>query len=249
LNDILINTRSAADAVGATPMDRPEWIDTFPDSLTVVGTLTNNSSRGIAGTNPRTGQPNSPVDAPNPRGGPAAPPAPAGNPYGHIIRWKYTNDFSEPTFYWDIFALAGDPAAPGHGSTINGDKFGSPDGIYVAPSGRLWIQTDVSASTINAGNYAGFGNNQMLCADPVTGEVRRFLVGPNASEVTGVFTTPDERTMFVGIQHPGEPASGNHTPNGANPKAISSWPDGDEGGRPRSACLVITKDDGGPIGS
>ena len=169
LNDILINTRSAADAVGATPMDRPEWIDTFPEALTVVGTLTNNSNRGIAGTNPRTGQPNSPVDGPNPRGGPAVPPdEPAGNPYGHIIRWKYANDFSEPTFYWDIFALGGDPAVPGHGSTINGDKFGSPDGIYVAPSGRLWIQTDVSASTINTGNYAGFGNNQMLCADPTT---------------------------------------------------------------------------------
>ena len=250
LNDILINTRSAADAVGATPMDRPEWIDTFPEALTVVGTLTNNSNRGIAGTNPRTGQPNSPVDASNPRGGPAvAPDQPAGNPYGHIIRWKYANDFSEPTFYWDLFALGGDPAVPGHGSTINGDKFGSPDGIYVAPSGRLWIQTDVSASTINSGNYAGFGNNQMLCADPTSGEVRRFLVGPNACEVTGVFVTPDERTMFVGIQHPGEPASGNHTANGSDPKAISSWPDGDEGGRPRSSCLVITKDDGGPIGS
>jgi hypothetical protein len=146
-------------------------------------------------------------------------------------------------------ALAGDPEAAGHGSTINGDKFGSPDGIYVAPSGRLWIQTDVSASTINTGNYAGFGKNQMVCADPVTGELRRFLVGPNACEVTGVFTTPDERTMFVGIQHPGGPRSGNHTPTGADPKAISSWPDGDEGGRPRSACPVITKDDGGPIGS
>ena len=207
LNDILINTRSAADAVGATPMDRPEWIDTFPEALTVVGTLTNNANRGIAGTNPRTGQPNSPVDEANPRGGPADPTSGklAGNPYGHIIRWKYANDFSEPTFYWDIFALGGDPTVPGHGSTINGDKFGSPDGIYVAPSGRLWIQTDVSASTINTGNYAGFGNNQMLCADPTTGEVRRFLVGPNACEITGVFTTPDETTMFVGIQHPGSP--------------------------------------------
>jgi CheY-like chemotaxis protein len=63
------------------------------------------------------------------------------------------------------------------GSTIDGDKFGSPDGIYVAPSGRLWIQTDVSTSTINAGDYAGCGNNQMLCADPTTGEIRRFLTG------------------------------------------------------------------------
>ena len=249
LNDILINTRGAADAAGATPMDRPEWIDTFPDDLAVVGTLTNNANRGVAGTNPRTGLPNSPVDPPNPRGGPASGATPAGNPYGHIIRWKYSEDFTQPTFFWDIFALAGDPANPAHGASQDIDKFGSPDGIYVAPSGRLWIQTDVSANTINTGNYAGFGNNQMLCADPATGAVRRFLVGPKACEVTGAFVTPDERTMFVGIQHPGEAPSGNHTPNGTNPQAISSWPDGPAGGRPRSACIVITKDDGGTIGS
>ena len=251
LNDILINTRGAADAVGATPMDRPEWIDTFPEALTVVGTLTNNSNRGIDGTNPRTGKPNSPVDGPNPRGGPAdaVTGKPAGNPYGQILRWKYAHDFSEPTFYWDIFALGGDPEVPIQGSTINGDKFGSPDGLYAAPSGRLWIQTDVSASTINTGLYTGFGNNQMLCADPTSGETRRFLVGPKGCEITGVFVTPDEKTMFVGIQHPGEPASGNHTASGSDPKAISSWPDGDDGGRPRSACVVITKNDGGQIGS
>ena len=141
----------------------------------------------------------------------------------------------------------GDPTVPAHGSTIVGDKYGSPDGIYVAPSGRLWIQTDVSTSTINTGAYAGFGNNQMLCADPATGETRRFLVGPNQCEITGVFVTPDETAMFVGIQHPGETADG--SPNDpANPKRFSSWPDGAAGGRPRSACIVITQDDGGPIG-
>ena len=67
-------------------------------------------------------------------------------------------------------------------------------------------------------------------------------------EITGVFVTPDERAMFVGIQHPGETAD--ESPNDpANPKQFSSWPDGDAGGRPRSACIVITKDDGGQIGS
>lgn len=230
LNDILINTRAAADLVGATKMDRPEWIDTFPDSLTGIVTLTNNSGRGT-GTNP-------PTDAANPR--------PA-NVYGHIIKWWYRKDWTEPTFGWDIFALCGDPGNPAHGSTIIGDKYGSPDGIYVAPSGRLWIQTDVSGSTINAGAYAGFGNNQMLCADMATGETRRFLTGPGVCEITGVFVTPDERTMFVGIQHPGEAPSGANDP--ANPKRYSSWPEGSEGGRPRSACVVITKDDGGVIGS
>jgi len=230
LNDILINTRGAADLAGATKMDRPEWIDTFPNDLTAIATLTNNTRRGT-GTNPG-------VDAANPR---------SPNPYGQVIRWRYDHDWTEPDFEWDIFALCGDPDVAAHGSTINGDKFGSPDGLYVAPSGRLWIQTDVSANTINSGAYVGFGNNQMLCADPRTGEIRRFLVGPNACEVTGVFTTSDERTMFVGIQHPGEPPAGVNDP--ANPKQFSSWPDGPSGGRPRSACLVITKDDGGPIGS
>jgi uncharacterized protein len=230
LNDILINTRGAADAVGATKMDRPEWIDTFPNDLTAIATLTNNSRRGT-GTNP-------PTDPMNPR---------SPNTYGHVIRWCYDRDWTEPDFKWDIFALCGDPSVAAHGSTIVGDKYGSPDGLYVAPSGRLWIQTDVSGNTINSGAYAGFGNNQMLCADPRTGETRRFLVGPNICEVTGVTTTPDERTMFVGIQHPGEAPAGANDP--ANPKQFSSWPDGPGGGRPRSACLVITKDDGGPIGS
>jgi secreted PhoX family phosphatase len=230
LASILINTRGAADAVGATKMDRPEWIDTFPDSLTAIATLTNNTRRAT-GANPGT-------NAANPR---------ASNAYGHIIRWGYAKDWTEDEFRWDIFALAGDPSAPGSTSTIVGDKYGSPDGIYVAPSGRLWIQTDVSANTINSGAYAGFGNNQMLCADPATRETRRFLVGPKACEVTGVFVTPDETTMFVGIQHPGEPPSGNNSP--ADPKRYSAWPDGEAGGRPRSALLVITKDDGGPIGS
>jgi hypothetical protein len=229
--DILINARSASDAVGATKMDRPEWIDVLDRKKEVYVTLTNNSQRGGSGRPP--------VDAANPR---------ASNVYGHIVRWGYADDFSDDVFFWDIFALAGDPANPAHGSTIVGDKYGSPDGIYVAPSGRIWIQTDVSSSTIDAGAYAGFGNNQMLCADPESKETRRFLVGPKGCEITGVFVTPDERTMFVGIQHPGERPDdlpGDPT----NPKAFSSWPDGDAGGRPRSSLIVVTKDTGGEIGS
>lgn len=245
LNDILINTRAAADAVGATMMDRPEWIDTFPDRLTAIATLTNNSRRGTSP--PSVNNPDGssaaasarpPLDTVNPR---------AANVYGHIITWSYYKDWTEPTFRWNIFALGGDPTVPAHGSTVIGDKYGSPDGIYVAPSGRLWIQTDVSGSTQNIGAYAGFGNNQMLCADPDTKETRRFLQGPVGCEITGAFVTPDEKTMFVGIQHPGEAPSGSLDP--ANPKQFSSWPDGPTGGRPRSSCIVITKDDGEEIGS
>ena len=100
--DILINTRAAADAAGATRMDRPEWIDVLRSKKEVYVTLTNNSGRGN-GTNP-------PVDAANPR---------ASNVYGHIVRWRYAGDFSDPTFTWDIFALAGDPATPAHGSEVH----------------------------------------------------------------------------------------------------------------------------------
>ena len=97
LNDILINTRGAADAVGATKMDRPEWIDTFPESLTAIATLTNNSLRGV-GTHPAS-------DAANPR---------AKNVYGHVIRWSYRSDWTDANFRWEIFALGGDPAKRRH---------------------------------------------------------------------------------------------------------------------------------------
>ena len=223
LNDILINTRGAADAAGATMMDRPEWIATFPKALTAIATLTNNNRPG---TNPPSvnnpngsttaGSARPPVDAINPR---------VNNVYGHIITWSYDKDWTEPDFEWKIYVLCGDPAVPAHGSDIDGDKFGSPDGIYVAPSGRLWIQTDVSTSTINTGDYAGFDNNQMPCSDPSTGEIRRFLHGPKQCEITGVQVTPDERTMFVGIQHPGETPDDSPA-NPANPKLFAHGPTG-----------------------
>jgi uncharacterized protein len=128
--------------------------------------------------------------------------------------------------------------------TIKCDVFGSPDGLWFDARGVLWIQTDVSTSTLNKGDYASMGNNQMLAADPTTGEIRRFLTSPAGSEVTGVVTTPDGRSMFVNIQHPGETPSERADP--AHPTAISAWPDG---GRPRSGTVVIRKVDGGVIGS
>ncbi|HEU4430021.1 MAG TPA: alkaline phosphatase PhoX, partial [Myxococcota bacterium] len=94
-------------------------------------------------------------------------------------------------------------------------------------------------------DYANIGNNQMLCADVESGEIRRFLTGPSGCEVTGVIWTPDKRTLFVNIQHPGEPASERNDP--ANPKAVSSWPDGPSGGRPRAATVAIRRRDRAPI--
>jgi secreted PhoX family phosphatase len=231
--EILIHARAAADLVGATKMDRPEWIAVHPKTGQAYCALTNNSRRG------QDGQPA--VDAANSR---------ANNVFGHIVRWREQGgDAAATRFAWDVFVLCGDSAqaeATKRG-TIKGDGFGSPDGLWFDPRGVLWIQTDVSASVLNKGDYANIGNNQMLAADPATGEIRRFLTGPKNCEVTGVITTPDLRTMFVNIQHPGETPSERSDPG--KPIAVSTWPDGPRGGRPRSATIVIRRRDGGIIGT
>lgn len=111
----------------------------------------------------------------------------------------------------------------------------------------LWIQTDVSTSTLNKGDYERLGNNMMLGADPRSGEVRRFLVGPSGCEITGCTMTPDMRTLFISIQHPGETSSERTDPD--KPRAVSNWPDFRPDGRPRSATLAITREDGGVVGT
>ncbi|QLC72410.1 PhoX family phosphatase [Pseudomonas sp. LPB0260] len=212
--EVLINTRLAADIVGATKMDRPEWGAVNPDNGEVYFTLTNNKSR-------------SETDAANPR--------PA-NAYGHIIRWRERSwNSAGRRFSWDLFLLAGpenDSVGP-NGQPLGADNLlASPDGLWFDPEGRLWIQTDMSGSQLHSGP---FGNNQMLVADPASGEMKRFLVGPQGAEVTGISATPDFRTLFVNIQHPGEGSTAD--------KLLSTWPDG-PGKRPRSSTLVITREDG-----
>jgi secreted PhoX family phosphatase len=231
--DVVVGARLAADRAGATRMDRPEWVAVHPSNKDVYLTLTNNSTRGTS-TGPAT-------DAPNPR---------ASNTMGHIVRWAETgSDAAALTFRWSIFVLAGDPrlADANKRGNVRGDAFGSPDGLYIDGRGVVWIQTDISTSALNTGDYVNIGNNMMLAADPATGQIRRFLTGPRGCEVTGVVMTPDMRTMFVNFQHPGEPSSGDNNPN--NPGAISTWPDGPGIARPRSATVVIRRDDGGVIGS
>lgn len=99
-------------------------------------------------------------------------------------------------------------------------------------------------------NYANIGGNAMFCADPATRQITRFLTSPIRCEVTGVVTTPDNRTMFVNIQHPGEaPLAHPGRNDPARPTAISAWPDGPSGGRPRSATIAIRRKDGGIVGT
>nr|WP_279343635.1 PhoX family phosphatase [Variovorax terrae] len=236
--EVLIRCRQAADVAGATKMDRPEWIAVHPQTGEVFVTLTNNSQRG----QPGRAQGETVSDA-NPR---------ADNIMGHIIRWRegdaQAGDAAALEFRWMHFALAGDPQAdkPEHRGNIRGDIYGSPDGLKVDAGGLLWIQTDVSTSTLLQGAYRNMGNNMMLCADPLTGETKRFLTGPSGCEITGIAFTPDRRTVFINIQHPGETASERSDP--AKPAAVSTWPDG-QGSRPRSATVAIRRKDGGLVGT
>lgn len=223
--EIAIYTRVAASRVGATTMDRPEWVAVNPVAIEGYCALTNNSRRGADATNAGGDAMQAVENSPNPR---------EANRYGQILRWfPDAEDHAATTFNWDLYVMAGNPtvhqdANAGSANINEGNLFNSPDGMMFDSSGLLWIQTDGNDS--NEEGFAGMGNNQMLAGDPVTGEIARFLTGPNGSEVTGLTWSADRRTMFVGIQHPDAP-----------------FPDG-EGMLARSTVIAVKKADGAVIG-
>ncbi|MGV3741457.1 MAG: PhoX family protein, partial [Burkholderiaceae bacterium] len=265
--DVLINARLAADAAGATKMDRPEWGAVNPANGEVYMTLTNSNaaSRTLASTdaaNPRFYN--------DPKG--ASGTAQRGNPNGHIIRWaELGRNVAAISFKWDVFLFG---ARAGMDRNINvsnltaANDFSSPDGLWFARSGLLWIQTDDGAYTdvtncmmlaavpgkVGDGGAKTIVNTDGASTKSVTtymgaelGEanLRRFLVGPRECEITGIAETPDGRALFVNIQHPGEDTR----PDYSSPSSFGShWPDGGNS-RPRSATIVITKNDGGQIGA
>ncbi|WP_028240539.1 PhoX family protein [Stutzerimonas azotifigens] len=219
--EVLLNARAAADRAGATPMDRPEWVAVHPTTREVYVTLTNNDGRGSK----------QPVNAANLR--------PA-NLHGHILRWNEAGgDPTAITFEWELFLLAGEqPGARDAGGqpvpanligTVDGDIFSSPDGLAFDGEGRLWIETDYEDSEAP---MQAMGCNQLLCADPRTRQVKRFLVGPRGCEITGITWSPDYRAMWINVQHP-----------------ELSYPASDGKTRPRATTVLITRDDGGVIGS
>ncbi|MES1924071.1 PhoX family phosphatase [Salinisphaera sp. T31B1] len=254
LAGIIIHTCDAADLVGATPMDRPEWGTVDPVSGDVYMTCTNNSDRTAQGTEAMftqgandlaelgAGYASAPVNAANPR---------ADNEGGQVIRWREPSP-GDTTFSWDIFVFGGAAGSDDNPSGLTeSNQFASPDGLWYDDrddgQGILWIQTDNSGNEVDDDtndqvlavipSSVSRANGDMSVIDPSDqAQLKRFAVGPNGCEVTGIFATPDKRALFINIQHPG------------------NWPSTDDATqvtrgsvRPRASTVVIQKADGGQI--
>ena len=218
--DVLINTRGAADLLGATPMDRPEDIETNPVTGKLYAVMTNNTERAEDDT-----------DAANPRGP---------NAFGHII--EITEEADDPTaaaFTWDIFILCGDPEIEEHRAYYAGydmtkvSPFANPDNVAFDARGNLWIATD--------GQPDRLGKNDGVFAMPTVGAergyARQFVSAPAGAEICGPEFTPDNRAFFCAMQHPGE--------GGTIAAPTSTWPDNTSPAKP--SLVVITKAGGSRV--
>jgi secreted PhoX family phosphatase len=276
--DVVVNARLAGDAAGATKMDRPEWCSVNPANGEIYFTLTNNSNRRVQPSSssqlaPDAANPRVYTDMKGTT-------AQQGNPNGHIIRIKEGQAGSAATaFTWDVYLFGAQADAPAGMVNLSGltddQDFSSPDGLVFSPStGICWIQTDDGAYTdvtncmmlaalpgeVGDGSKVALSyaraNADPLVVDTYVGKLptadtlKRFLVGPVGCEITGLAETPDGKTLFVNIQHPGENTA--MADIGDPSRYTSQWPSNSGYGtglRPRSATIVITKDDGGRIGS
>jgi secreted PhoX family phosphatase len=230
--DVLIETRRAADLVGATRMDRPEDVEANPKTDKVYVILTNNSRRK-----------QEEVDAANPR---------ADNEFGHIIEMTPPDgDHGAPGFTWEILVKCGDPAVAAVGASFSSATtkdgwFGMPDGIAIDGEGRLWIATDGNSDKAT-------GRSDGLWALETEGESRAtsklFFRCPAGAEMCGPAFTPDDETLFVAVQHPGDDGP-QWKPFGrlsSFEDPSTRWPDFKPDMPPRPSVVAITRRGGGKI--
>jgi secreted PhoX family phosphatase len=222
--DVAVNTRSAADAVGATKMDRPEDVEPNPKTGKVYAALTGNDRR----------KPEQ-VDRANPR--------PA-NKFGHILELiEDGGDHTGTRFRWNVFVLGGDPKNADHQAFYQGhtevSPLATPDNLAFDDAGRMWVSTDGVDDTLgwNDGVWV------LPTEGPERGRARQFLSSPTGSEVCGPEFTPDNRTFFVAIQHPGL------TDKATYEKPGSRFPDYRPDMPPRPSVVAIYRDDGGKVGT
>ncbi len=272
--DVLIHARIAADAAGATKMDRPEWGNLNPSNGELYITLTNNSNRRLNPTGsqvaPNAANPRAYSDV---RGGTTVL---NGNVNGHILRIKDA-DPADTTFTWDIFLFGAEsdasPVLVNLSGLTDDQDFSSPDGlVFTKSTGLCWIQTDDGALVdesncmMLAAVPGAVGDGGQVTLDygsttvttrmgkkPTATTLKRFLVGPKDQEITGLAETPDGKFIFINVQHPGEDTSAADI---ADPsKYTSHWPGnagygvGGANARPRSATVMIYKNDGRRVGT
>ena len=224
--DVMIEARRASSLLGATPMDRPEDVEAHPATGRIYVVMTFNERRKPDEVNPA-----------NPRGP---------NPYGHIVEIvpplvNGKPDHTATECEWGFFLLGGNPANAAHGArypnpvTANG-WLAAPDNVAFDPKGRIWITTDGQE------DVAGFNDSLYAAATsgPARGATRAFFNGPAGCEICGPVFTPDGKTLFVAVQHPGDGSS--------YEKPSTRWPDFADGVPPRSAVVAIVRKDGGEIG-
>ncbi|GBU17498.1 MULTISPECIES: PhoX family phosphatase [Methylobacterium] len=226
--DVLIETRRAARFLGATRMDRPEDIEANPRTGRVYVMLTNNTRRTPEEEEPA-----------NPR---------AKNAFGHIVEIAPDNgDHGAEAFRWEVLVRCGDPAVPatraqfGAGTSADG-WFGMPDNCAFDARGRLWIATDGNSRKAT-GRADGIW--ALETEGPRRGTSRHFLRVPSGAEMCGPCFTPDDETLFVAVQHPGE---GDDEAVPASYEAPSTrWPDFSPTMPPRPSVVAVRRKGGGPI--
>ena len=234
--DVLIETRRAADLLGATPMDRPEDVQPNPVTQKVFVMLTNNAKRVAED-----------VDTANPRGP---------NPFGHIVELTPPDgDHAALTFRWDVLVQCGDPSVAEVGAVWNPETsqngwFASPDNCAIDSEGRLWVSTDQGRYWDMTGTADGLWAVETEGEGRGTG--RMFFRVPVGAELCGPTFAPDDRSLFLAVQHPA--MDGAEKLKGFERRTtfddpVTRWPDFDPNTPPRPSVVAITKSDGGPIGS
>ncbi|MCX7889439.1 MAG: PhoX family phosphatase [Rhodobacteraceae bacterium] len=224
--EVLLKTRLAADALGATPMDRPEDMETNPVTGRVYALMTKNKKMTADKLNAVNTRPE--------------------NLWGHIVELVPPGgegaaaDHAADRYGWDLFVLAGNPKVPEHGArfhpaTSENGWFVCPDNLTFDPRGRMFVATDGANDFGIADGIYGVDTT-----GPARGLPKLLFACPIGAEAAGPCFTPDGRTLFVSVQHPAEDSA-------TLAEATTRWPDFREGGVPRPAVVAIRRIDGGEV--
>ncbi len=187
IEEVLVHTRLAADAVQPTKMDRPEDVEPNLHNGRIYVACTNNTDRGKVDKEGPT--------EPNPR---------SANKDGHIVEiTPKRGDHTSRYFSWNLLLICGDPATAGTyfgGYAGQVSPISCPDNVAFDSVGNLWVSTDGQPSALNLSD----GLFKVSLAGAERGRVQQFLAVPTGAETCGPVVHDRESSVFVAVQHPGE---------------------------------------------